>query len=437
MAVQIRAQLSAGPLAFPWAQRLAADWTLAGLAVSLRPSAEPPLGPDEVRLRLVDHHGFSSEARLHLSLRKMNVSRAYLLFEVLGEQLRSKESVNFENASDQAFHYLQDGPEAVDPSRLENSIFYVEPWLLSRHRLALVILVDLLSEIYVPDELGELRFIGDSLLEDDQESPPWLQAFEARRLLLLASKCITTGEGWVPAEDYLRPAKRIARALEDPVLLTRADGMIGLYLASEGQLMKDPEREAKGFARADRAWRRAQKQRDLPTAVELAILIAAEKRWYNREAEGLETLEKTAIYAAKHGGWLTPRLAQQLMYYRAVENPSVETMTPLVEEIFTLLDGGWTGWFPSLDYLELVQRKVGERRFKRYLCQLIGKRNAIQIAADTDHGRLEYKFRHESEAVHKKWLEKQAQRAAEEAAKPPALPFTFRSGWPPYFFSNG
>ena len=441
MPEKIRAKLTAGPLAFPWAERLAADWTVAGIEVSLHPGMAPATGPDEVHLRLVDSLGMSIEARWHLLLRKMNTCRPYLAFEVLAEHLRAKEQVDFEKVSDQAHDHLQAGIEAIDPARLENSILYLEPWLRRRHLLAMVILADLLSEIFVPDELGELPAIDVSVLQEGEESPPWLLVFEARRILRVASIYLSMEGGDEVSEKILREAKQLARSLKDPVLTTRADGMIGIDIASQGVLVpKDVEIEAKAYARADRAWRRAQKLRDLPAVVELGLLIAMEKRWADREAEGLAILEATAAYAAKHGGWLTPKLGHHLRYFRAIVKPSVETMTPLVEEILMLLEGGWTGWFPSLDYLELIHNKVGDRKFLRLLGSILGKKNAVQMAENTTFGRLEYGDRIERVAAHKGWREmikQRAAKAAEEAAKPPVPQFSRPSWWPPFYPPNG
>lgn len=433
MPEKLRARLTAGPVAFPWAERLAADWSLAGLEVSLQPARAG--GPDEVHVRLVDQSGTSVEARWHLSMRKMNTSRSFLVFEVLGEHLRAKEQLDFEKISDQAHDHLQAGPEAVDPARLENSILHLEPWLRRRHLLAMVILADLLSEIYVPDELGELPALDVCLLDEGEEAPPWLLALEARRLLRTASASIYLSCGEDP-EKFLRPAKQIARALKDPVLTSRADGMIGVDLAAQPTMSpRDVEIQAQGYARAERAWRRAQKLRHLPTVIELGILIATEKRWIDREAEGLAILEETAAYAARHRGWQTPRLGQQLKFFQAIVKPSVATLTPLVEEILTLLDGGWTGWFPSLDYLALVDTKLGRRRFLKLLSPILGKKNAEQIADDACFGRLEHAERVEALAKRKAWLGRRKQLAAAEAAKP--LVPRFEPFWPPIYPPHG
>jgi len=427
MSDDIRIRLIAGPRALAWATPLAAEWTLAGAAVDLRAASS---GEDWlVRLVLYSGENLVAEDRLYLDHRKTDTARRYLCFEVLGEQIRAGDEVDFEDMFDKEERYESDWYEADSKVRKENSWTTTTTWLESRRPLWVTILLNHVAEVYSPNLVTSSPAMEESVLLPEGGSPPWLQRVEARRLLVQARYQITQAVELDEALAYLREAAKLAKALEDPCLATQVEALRAAEVIEDHRYPFEAKSELdkagveKGFVRLDRAWRRAQKLGDLPGVLAIARLIAFERSWEKNDEGALEVLEKTTLYAAKHGGFVPPQWEPLLLAYRAIVAPSEATLLPLFEEWFDLLEGGWTSWMDSLDYLGRVQKKVGKERFTELIVPFVGEKNAENMVRELYFGPDEDWEREDRDRVVKDRLERDRQRPA------------FRDY--PYLFANG
>jgi hypothetical protein len=391
----LRLHMAAGPRSYPWAERLSAEWRQVGMSVEL----ESDLSGDAYLVRLVAV-GAAVESELYLDRRKNEMVGPFLCFEVAAEKLRARERVNFRDLADLNFDFMETWSSTDRPGpKIRNSWDDLYNWLERNAKAAAAVLLSHLSEVYSFAYICELDAGQIPLLEGEgDKSSHWLLRAEVRRLILQARYLLLEKMQIDQAVALLRPAADLCREIGDPALATRVEALRGAAMVESYRDIRE-----KGFARMEKARRRAERLRDGPAALEIGETIAYLENWWCDSSKALKSLEATADFFARSGLWTPPRLGHLLRLHRALAAPCRETVMPLVEEVLEVMGRGESTWTASLDHLDQLQRVVGEETFIKLLAPILGKHNARGLAAISYHGRKEDRGRRK-EVEGRKWL---------------------------------